>query len=259
MKESDRIHTTGLSALFRKRKTSHIDLTAFVSASAVIVILVTSVFFQTRLSEKTLAANILRKGRLLIHSPSADFREYKNTKGAFHNIPNRSYNFFTSNNDTPLYLKYFPDSETYILWDTALTHLPGKTTHDTPVENYPVTLTFSQRIPGTPELSDRSVSSDFARIKKAVFQVYLRQANDPDKENFMPEPRLIHSEDVEFPENAVILYYKMPDLKKIISGSSRLYPQNVFLVVIKLQIKEIYPGRIYKDILALKELVPQKK
>jgi hypothetical protein len=245
---------------------------ASVSSGLLSALLLIVTFFQMGLSEDTLAESIHHNARLLVNSAQADRKDldaivenhrdnnpeihlenqHSDISHIFDNSLNNPRNFLDHKTDQPLYLKFSKSSETFILWDVSLTHVPGASLKAVPVEKFPDSVSLAIR----PILYKEK--SDFAGIRKAVFSVYLRQANDPDKENHMPEPTLIHSEIIELAEDIKSINLKMPDFKKLLPGSSEKYPHNVFLILAKLKVKEIYPGRVFKDIISLKELPHSK-
>jgi len=125
---------------------------------------------------------------------------------------------------------YFPSAHpegTHLIAELGLTHLPPQAGKP-PRALKPVILRIYQE-----------QSGQFSRMKKARVSILRRRANDPDRENVIPETEQIYSALVTLSDAPI----EEVALQLPLAEPSGKYPQNVYLIIAKIQILEIFPGR----------------
>ncbi len=204
---------------------------ALLTGAGTALLLAAVTLYQTSGSEAVTAAETFRNARLLITEPRDAFA-----------APER--NFFSGSSDYALL--HWSGPEVSVLWDYGLSHLPGRGPDPriSPLKNFPQNVYL--RI-------NRGRNAEYAGIRSAEYHVYFRRANDPDRENILPDPVLVYKGTLHAPESQEILTLPMPDLSLSAPSDSRIYPENANLILIKIIINKIYHGSVYRDTLRLSE------
>jgi len=175
-----------------------------------------------------LERDTLRRGRIALSS--GDFAEPSELKNRDNSVR------FLLDGDLSTHTQiYFPSRHaegTHLIAELGLTHLPG------PVPLRPVLLRFYQ-----------DQNGQFATIRRARISILERRANDPDRENVIPPAHVVWEKTVDLEQKRISDV--MLDLP--MARASSVYPQNVFLVIVKITVLEIYEG-IDRNRVAVSEL-----
>jgi hypothetical protein len=170
-------------------------------------------------SGRDLERDTLRRGRIALSS--GDFAQPNDLKNRDNSVR------FLLDGDLSTHTQiYFPSSHpegTHLIAELGLSHLPGSEIK--PLR--PVLLRIHQ-----------DQSGRFSTIRRARISILTRRANDPDRENVIPPTQVIWEKVVDLervPAADVIL-----DLPP--AARSGTYPENVFLIIAKIQVLEVYEG-----------------
>lgn len=172
----------------------------------------------------------LRRGRISLSSgDTAEPDELKNRENSVR---------FLLDGDLSTHTQiYFPSRHpegTHLIAELGLTHLPAAV----PVPLRPVLIRFHQ-----------NQSGRFSTIRRARISILERRANDPDRENVIPPTQVVWERTVTLSNSAVSdVALDLP-----MARDSLVYPQNVFLIIVKIQVLEVYEG-VERNRVAVSEL-----
>lgn len=173
---------------------------------------------QALVSRHSLEQDTMRKGRIALSSGDIE------TPDVLKNRDNSVRSLLDGDLSTHTDL-YFPSRHpegTHIIAELGLTHLPPAAN---PVPLRPRALRIYQ-------------NAGYGRIHKARISLLRRRANDPDKENLIPPVEVIYRSDVMLKDEPV---QEIP-LPIEQAGHSSGYPQNVFLLIARIDVLELYPS-----------------
>lgn len=174
-------------------------------------------------SGRNLERDTLRRGRIALSS--GDFAVPNEQKNRDNSVR------FLLDGDLGTHTQiYFPSLHpegTHVIAELGLTHLPPAEARP-PEPLKPVLLRIYQEEGGA-----------YSRIKKARISILRRRANDPDRENVIPPTEQIWSQELLLNDAPI---QEIPVTLPIAQASPR-YPEHVYLIIAKIHILEIYPGR----------------
>ena len=217
---------------------------AFLLAAIFPVLLVLVSFFQYGISRRNLRPLVLQGGRLMVHSPE----DPEIIRNRFDFLSSR--NLLDGDPETGSLLKY-PSSHpqgTFVFWDMGLTHFPPGNGKISPAQRqarlFRIESGACHNCPG-------SLFEEYSRPKEILLEVHYRQANDPDVDFFFPEPVRIYRKSLTLEDR--------PDpqdfpLNLPLPPNTSEYPRGVFLIVGKITVNSVYPGKIRPDLVAIREL-----
>ena len=191
-----------------------------------------------------LAANTLFRGRIILGTEifNYDSRD-PNRTGNLKNIQDGDL-------DSAVILAYpsrHPEGA-HLLIDTALSHWPPDNKSSSPRTRVPRKIIVYN---GPCTNCERSEFRSYSRIKRARIEFLVRQANDPDQE-FLHEktlPLLILEKNFEDRPGPQTIEFNSLTFKE-----SSGYPDQVFYIVLKVSILDVYPGSEFPNRAALSEL-----
>jgi len=195
-----------------------------------------SSLYQGLTFRRTLETDSLRLGRVVLSSgDEPHFRTEHNREGSAHLLLDGDRSTFSR--------MYFPSDHpegTHVIADLALSHFPG----NPPMPRKPIAIRI---LSGHCDCKD---FQDYARPRRVRLAILERRANDPDVENIIPETHVVWERLVDLPDSGE---YVIP-LSLPIARASRAYPENVFLLIMKLVIVDVYPGKKYFHETAIREI-----
>ncbi len=191
---------------------------------------------------KSLQEIILREGRIILSSRDLPYNPRDpSTPGEASNVIDGDFNSAV--------LLPHPSGHregTYLLMDMALTHHPSQDGLQ-PRR----TLGFWMYMGGCADCPPETFHA-YSRPKQGRLELLYRRANDPDQEFIIPPAHIIvtvtvHWKDTPSPQWVSL---HVPD-----PAYSAKYPENVNYIIAKLYIDDVYPGKKFPDIVAIREIV----
>lgn len=212
-------------------------------AGLILSIIIAAAIFESRMAQPDLATFVRINGRQVI-APGQ-----KQDNPDYHRINLR--NLIDGDPDTSILLKHpanLPES-TYILVDLGLTHWARRINEKAPTTRKANKI---QIINGSCQRCPSDRFKQTARLKKIRIDLLYRQANNVDKEYEFPPVRVVSSKTVEINDSQDTIQVDLSEISP--PKSSQRWPENMFYIIAKVVILDLYPGTIDNRV-AIAELI----